>query len=448
MNAVREGVCLVGLLVLLTSDEGRCALSPQQRADIDTRLSHDMATPPFYYTGNLTEVDLQLVMTNVRFSDENMADFTFYSYQIWRDERLAYPDIVNDSLAHHVVRQIYFDNIWLVESYVENELHSSVHDSVLLNRFVWIFPNGTIVYSMRLTVGLACNLQAIQFPIGEFICNLKYRIHSYSKDLVLLNWSSLKPIVFTRRAQQESVDTKQWRFSICDADDSAVIKSSCLEMSVVLVQDYRRFMVRLYMPSIFVVFVGWLSFWIDRSQVSARIKLGTLCLLAMITEEVGIKFLLPTNIQLDAVDVWFCANLVFVLIAIMEYTFVHAVDCYQEKLRKEQEAKSHVQVSKENGKSFGEIDGLSMEELQHPDTFDCDRQTSYDVVAKTKADETWLCWSRVLMKISTGRVEKYARLLYAIAFVVFQIFYWVYYLNYKSVVQPSEPDFDVACTGD
>jgi len=50
---------------------------------------------------------------------------------------------------YHVVREEYFKNIWLVESYVENELHSRIHDSSIPNKSVWVFPNGTLAYSMR-----------------------------------------------------------------------------------------------------------------------------------------------------------------------------------------------------------------------------------------------------------------------------------------------------------
>ncbi|XP_060080859.1 glutamate-gated chloride channel-like [Ylistrum balloti] len=443
MTLTCTGTCIAALVMFLATEFGLCILSPQQRKDIDARLSRDMSTPPFYHTGNLTEVQMHIIMTNVQFTDEKKADFTFYTYQIWTDERLAYPDISNDSHAYHVVRQVYFDNIWLVESYVENELHSRVHDSVLPNRFVWIFPNGTIVYSIRLTVGLTCNLQAVRFPLGEFICSIKYRIHSYSQDLVVLKWSTQRSVVFTRSAQEDSVDTKQWRFSGCNADDSAVMESSCLEISVVLIQDYMRSMVRLYMPSIFVVFVGWLSFWIDRGEVSARIKLGTLCLLAMITEEVGIKFLLPSSIQLDAIEVWFSANLVFVLVAIVEYTFVHAVDSFQKKCYTDKESKSSVHHCKENGNSVDGIVGFSMKEQQHPDTIDPGRQTSYDLATKSDDGTPSLWWSRVVMKLSTGHVEKAARILYAVAYIIFQIFYWFYYLNKKTLIAKTEPDITI-----
>ena len=113
-----------------------------------------------------------------------------------------------------------------------------------------------------------------------------------------------------------------------------VLDSSCVQLLVQIERSFAKNVVRMYMPSVFVVIVGWLSFWIDRNEVSARIKLGTLCLLAMITEEVGIKFLLPERYSFVAIEVWFIVNLVFVVMAMIEYTFVHAVDRFQEKLKK------------------------------------------------------------------------------------------------------------------
>lgn len=80
------------------------------------------------------------------------ADFTFYYYQIWEDSRLEYPFGNHSDYGmadYHVVQSRYFGNVWLAESYIENELHSRVHDSSMPNRFVWLLPNGTIVYSLR-----------------------------------------------------------------------------------------------------------------------------------------------------------------------------------------------------------------------------------------------------------------------------------------------------------
>ena len=83
------------------------------------------------------------------------------------------------------------------------------------------------------------------------------------------------------------------------------------------------------MPSIFIILTGWLSFWVDRKEVSARVKFGTLVVLAMITEDAGINFIIGDGIHSMALDVWFAVCLVFSTLVPLEFTVVHVIDRYQ-----------------------------------------------------------------------------------------------------------------------
>ncbi|XP_069131690.1 glycine receptor subunit alpha-1-like [Argopecten irradians] len=432
MLTISPRACFL-IFTLSMYDGIKADLTPQQRREIDAMLQTDRSKPPFYHTGNKTDVRITIHITQMRFIDTNEADFTFYYYQIWNDPRLKYPfgNISDIDTTYHVIRNKYFENIWLPESYVENEIHSHVHDSSMPNRFVWITPNGTIIYSMRMTVGLSCDLKGFLFPNGLFDCLLKFRIHSYTNDQVTLEWDSInKPKINVTFANPE-VTTHTWEFTTCSSDTSAVVDSSCVQLLVHIGFSFANNVGRLFIPSIFIVLVGWLSFWIERSQVSSRVKLGTLCLLAMITEQVGTKLFLQTDITISAIEVWFVMSLIFVVVAMFEYTFVHAVDIFQQKIRRQEEIKKDNLT--EGITDTGALKQMSNVDLVDTNLGSADGHAIGETEGNRSNNNTYSFSVRFFMSVPTGVVEKYFRVYYLAAYAVFQLLFWIFYLHYEEV---------------
>ncbi|KAJ8299735.1 hypothetical protein KUTeg_023795 [Tegillarca granosa] len=197
-----------------------------------------------------------------------------------------------------------------------------------------------------------------------------------------------------------------------------------------LEKNYGSTVLRLYLPSIFIIIVGWLNFWIDRKEVSARVKLGTLVLLAMITEEVGITFIMPSRVTVSAVDVWFAVLLTYTTLVMVEFTIVHSIDRYQKKLKLLEEARQTDLAQKNHHENTDSIETIS----SHPDD-GCNPRRRY----KLEMDEQPLtknmnCCKRFIATVSTGKIEKYSKILYAVSFALFQIFYWSYYLTKTETV--------------
>ena len=83
------------------------------------------------------------------------------------------------------------------------------------------------------------------------------------------------------------------------------------------------------------VIVSWVSFWIDRTAVPARVTLGVTTLLTITTqvslyscsayEKVqasGISSKLPPVAYIKAIDVWIGACMTFIFGALLEFAFV------------------------------------------------------------------------------------------------------------------------------
>ncbi|VCX39715.1 unnamed protein product [Gulo gulo] len=96
------------------------------------------------------------------------------------------------------------------------------------------------------------------------------------------------------------------------------------------------------MPSVLLVAMSWVSFWISQAAVPARVSLGITTVLTMTTLMVSARSSLPRASAIKALDVYFWICYVFVFAALVEYAFAH----FSADYRKQQKAKVKVKEQK------------------------------------------------------------------------------------------------------
>ncbi|KAK6730420.1 hypothetical protein RB195_007098 [Necator americanus] len=98
---------------------------------------------------------------------------------------------------------------------------------------------------------------------------------------------------------------------------------SCARVKLLLRREYSYYLIQLYIPCIMLVVVSWVSFWLDKDAVPARVSLGVTTLLTMTTQASGINSKLPPVSYIKAVDVWIGVCLAFIFGALLEYAVVN-----------------------------------------------------------------------------------------------------------------------------
>nr|XP_032800963.1 gamma-aminobutyric acid receptor subunit rho-1-like [Petromyzon marinus] len=71
------------------------------------------------------------------------------------------------------------------------------------------------------------------------------------------------------------------------------------------------------------VMLSWVSFWIDRRAVPARVPLGITTVLTMSTIITGVNASMPRVSYVKAVDVYLWASFVFVFLSVLEYAAIN-----------------------------------------------------------------------------------------------------------------------------
>jgi len=97
---------------------------------------------------------------------------TLYLRCMWRDERLAYKDSYSYS-KNITLNHRQFDRMWTPDVFVRNLKAGMFHTITVPNRLIRLSPDGTILYSQRLTLTLACDMIFDKYPMDNQTCKIE-----------------------------------------------------------------------------------------------------------------------------------------------------------------------------------------------------------------------------------------------------------------------------------
>ena len=95
---------------------------------------------------------------------------------------------------------------------------------------------------------------------------------------------------------------------------------SCLVAQFHLKRSISFHLIQNYVPSILIVAVSWVSFWMDIESVPGRISLGVITLLTVSNQANSVQ--VQTS-YVKAIDIWMGTCTAFVFAALVEFTFVN-----------------------------------------------------------------------------------------------------------------------------
>lgn len=89
--------------------------------------------------------------------------------QCWVDDRLEFYDN-NGQIKYLTLRELY--KIWTPDTFFKNERESHLHNFLAPNQLVRIYPDGTVLYSIRISLTLSCSMDLRHFPFDTQVCNI------------------------------------------------------------------------------------------------------------------------------------------------------------------------------------------------------------------------------------------------------------------------------------
>ncbi|KAI1898409.1 hypothetical protein AGOR_G00072040 [Albula goreensis] len=385
------------------------------------------------------EIGMSLDIASIDAISEINMDYTatIFLRQRWRDSRLVFPGNESVSVDGRLVSLL-----WIPDTFIPDSKRSFLHDVTVENRLIRIFSNGTVLYALRITATIACNMDLTKYPMDRQLCTLQLESWGYNLQDVVFYWTrgndSVKGLD-TLRLAQYSVES--YYTSVTQA-----IYETGLYPKLVLHFALRRnvlfFILETYVPSTLLVVLSWVSFWISQSSVPARTCIGVTTVLTMTTLMMGARTSLPNaNCFIKAIDVYLGICFTFIFGALLEYAIAHFCTMQHQTIG---------DVQRDLKKEFDESNGngaIPLVSSTHPGHLTELGPTQQEEMAQSSAIEGGpvvrphgkgcsLASFKEASRKAAGlfsvenphNIDRHARTVFPLAFLIVNILYWLYYL--------------------
>lgn len=383
-----------------------------------------------------------------------------YLRQEWTDERLAWDHIDNlKAFNSNVVSPFLKDKLWLPDLFFRNGKEGYVHSMTTPNFLMRLKPNGEVLYSQKITMKFSCQMDLQTFPMDTQECNMDIGSYGYTLDQLKFQWRSWQPMILPQVMQipEFNQPTNIQTIDCSELSSTSTGEYTCIKATFFLQRQLGSYLASTYIPNVLIVMVSWLNFWVSIDAVPARITLGLLTLLGILTQATGMSANLPRVSYIKAIDVWIIACIIFVIGALIEFAVASMISrkskselwqrnvqniVHQELYKwskialKKQQSISFLQMHLMNSPNRNPGINLAQMNLDNHDNNDFYLELEILLTAQLLNAN-----SNQLMRKSSSKplvteppvqidseIDGYSQFLFPAFFMLYNCFYWLYYL--------------------
>ncbi|XP_033016831.1 glycine receptor subunit alpha-3 isoform X2 [Lacerta agilis] len=377
-----EAAVLLSLVATKETDSARSRSPPMSPSDFldklmgrmsgyDARIRPNFKGPPVNVTCNI-------FINSFGSIAETTMDYrvNIFLRQNWNDPRLAYSEYPDDSLD---LDPSMLDSIWKPDLFFANEKGANFHEVTTDNKLLRIFKNGNVLYSIRLTLILSCPMDLKNFPMDVQTCIMQLESFGYTMNDLIFEWQEKGAV---------------------QVADGLTLPQFLLKEDKDLCYCTKHY-----------------------NTAPARVALGITTVLTMTTQSSGSRASLPKVSYVKAIDIWMAVCLLFVFSALLEYAAVNFVSRQHKELLRfhRKRKKNKDEDSRENRFSFTGY-GMGPTCIQAKDGV-VPKAPNNPVQPAPKSPEDM----RKVFIDRAKKIDTISRACFPLAFLIFNIFYWVIY---------------------
>ncbi|NP_001191519.1 GluClAc1 precursor [Aplysia californica] len=368
---------------------------------------YDPRVPPDYEEEHPTNVSIRIHLLSFDSVSETTMDYSveLYLSMTWMDVRLNYTLLHNSSWLEVDTKMM--DLVWVPDVYFRNEKEASFHDVTVPNKYMHLYREGEVKYSMRLSLTLSCRMLLQKYPLDTQRCPMLIQSYTYTTENVMFYWKADEGTHPITHDAEIALNTELPQFSIVDNTtescngtmDVETPKFACIKAHFTLKRDIGFYIIQVYVPSILIVALSWVSFWLDLDAIPARVSLGVLTVLTLNTHGSNVQSQLPKVSYIKAIDVWVVNSLIFVFAALLEFAYVNVL---ARRGDKELVATQVFRIPMENKDSRFEVNGNPPRHLH---------------IGRPAPS-----------RMRARKIDKISRIVFPGCFVIFNMVYWPVYI--------------------
>ncbi|KAG8188979.1 hypothetical protein JTE90_010067 [Oedothorax gibbosus] len=324
-------ILVIDLLLLTQVTRSDPGDRPPVQLDDIIKPGYDCFQTPPNRAGLPTDVSVQIEFLNIRSVD--VAEMSFiadiFLYTTWKDTRLVFP--AKKSLEKVSLHPEWRKMLWTPDVYFYNAVEGHVLDAVIPYVYLWLKNDSTVVFGARLSLQFSCDMLLHRFPHDTQTCDVIIKSLTHTLSEMNLHWSDADSLTLG-----DYIILPQFEFSDPEPSRCADYhlsgkhgKFACLRGVIRLTRRSGFYMMNIYIPSILIVFMSMLTFWMPVDAVPGRVTLGVTSLLTMITKQY--QAALPSVSYVVALNVFLSFCIAFVFLSLLEYAMVIALRGHQNR---------------------------------------------------------------------------------------------------------------------
>nr|XP_019566807.1 PREDICTED: gamma-aminobutyric acid receptor subunit epsilon [Rhinolophus sinicus] len=380
---------------------------------------------------------------------EYSIDITFC--QTWYDERLRY----NGSFESFVLNGNLVSQLWIPDTFFRNS--KRIHDYAITmpSQMVRIHKDGKVLYTVRMTIDAECSLHMFKFPMDSHSCPLSFSSFSYPKSEMIYKWEDFKLEI------NESNSWKLFQFDFTGMSNTTETISTVAGDVMVITLFFnvsRRLGFNIfqnYVPSSVTTIVSWVSFWMKKDSAPARTSLGITSVLTMTSLGSYSRKNFPRVSYITALDFYITVCFIFCFCALMEFAVLNFLIYQHTKPR----ASPRLRYPRARGRVLTPLRARGRAQQQQGNVV-CEMEDSEDESDEEEGPSCpaqqslhpgrshcpggcykfckYLCtarrceggmWQQGRLFIHVYRLDNYSRVIFPVTFFLFNVVYWLVYLN-------------------
>ena len=371
------------------------------------------------------KVDIQLVISEVFNLDDSNRDLEMLLYirQRWFDYRLSWN---STDVSRIKVREHLLHKIWIPDIRIRNLKDAKrFHDFGGVN--MNLHSNGKIYFSQLSLVKIACPMDLRKFPMDEQTCQLHFSSYAYAKSLLQFSLTDKTVVKSFNLPQFDYVGTSR----IVNMDREDIIPKITITLKFQRRSGY--YILQIYIPSLFLVLLSWLSFFMQATDIANRLALEVTMVLSIVFLLGNSNTSLPHLSYAKASDVFIIVSFGFIFMALLQTMLTYHLTRQKGLLKHGVGKKStsfsaltrfkerflvYLPVFKKKGKAESKSEQYELEENEFTG---CTEPLKTDVVFEPASEE-------LPGEISRFWLDQLCIIAFPTLYIIFNALYWWYYL--------------------
>lgn len=399
---------------------------------------------------SVTEVRTNIYVTSFGPVSDTDMEYTIdvFFRQSWRDERLKF----DGPMQILPLNNLLASKIWTPDTFFHNGKKSVAHNMTTPNKLLRLVDNGTLLYTMRLTIHAECPMHLEDFPMDAHACPLKFGSYAYTNNEVIYLWT---------QGDERSVAVAEDGSRLNQYDllghviGKETISSSTGEYVVMTTYFHLKrkigyFVIQTYLPCIMTVILSQVSFWLNRESVPARTVFGVTTVLTMTTLSISARNSLPKVAYATAMDWFMAVCYAFVFSALIEFATVNyftkrswAWDGKREGMEIREPFQANMARIKDMRRESAVLTKKANNTFNIVGTTYALKDQGLTTISKSATgasgkhtlkgmDDPYTEAKKSYNRVSI--VDKISRIIFPVLFFVFNLGYWATYVNRKPAI--------------